>query len=186
MPNNENENRQANFRFFKIKFNFLINDHALSVLEIGTERELACKSTLWIFPPGRRGPSKMAVLKPRIEQKEGKKKEKRGEKKGKKKETGRKWWLGILSPVTRTRPRVRARGRSRSSRKGEPMGAENTLRDTGWSFSHSGARSTRGLDRSPVTLRNSTLERKKKKKNRKKRKKNAHFLAIKSPFKSVN
>lgn len=47
---------------------------------------------------------------------------------------GRKWWLGILSPVTRTRPRVRARGRSRSSRKGEPIGAENTLRDTGWPF----------------------------------------------------
>lgn len=31
-------------------------------------------------------------------------------------------------------PGVRARGRSRSSRKGEPMGAENTLRDTGWPF----------------------------------------------------
>ena len=45
--------------------------------------------------------------------------------------------------------RVRARGRSRSSRKGEPMGAENTLRDTGWSFSHSGTRSTRGLQRRP-------------------------------------
>ena len=70
--------------------------------------------------------------------------------------------------------RVRARGRSRSSRKGEPMGVENTLRDTGWSFSHSGARSTRGLDRSPGSWE--TLKREKKE--------NAHFLVSNSPFKS--
>lgn len=41
--------------------------------------------------------------------------------------------------------------------KGEPMGTENTLRDTGWSFSHSRTRSTRGLCHSPRAVPSNSL-----------------------------